>query len=77
MVRPKGPAEAHRSFQSDQYKTSNRPLVPGWTQARDGSAGVRIIKGVAAAPAFREQCPSGAAELLDLLDNRVGHRCSR
>ena len=25
MVRPKGPAEAHRSFQSDQYKTSNRP----------------------------------------------------
>lgn len=25
MVRPKGPAEAHASFQSDQYKTSNRP----------------------------------------------------
>jgi hypothetical protein len=40
-------------------------------------AGPDIVKGVALAPTLREQFPSGASELLDLLDNRVCHRRSR
>ena len=49
-------------------------LVAGWTQAREVSAGVRIINGVPAAPAFRGQFPSGASALFDLMNDHVSHR---
>ena len=72
-VRPNGPVEAQRFFQSDQYSTSNcRPIRSD--EACDQRAGLGIVKRIAAVAAFREQGASGAAEALDTLNDRVVHR---